>query len=319
MSFSNIVKQELASLHTDKSCCMLSELNALTQSCASLSLSGHGHMAIQFKTENVTVAKRIFILLKKRLEISGSPHFSSQNRFGGRRLYMIRLDPADTRKLMYALHMLHESENGDVFKGIPRRALTRKCCQISFIRGLFLGEGSVSSPEREHHLEFDCETETRAASVYSLLHRSGLTCGTMKRRNRYVVYMKRGDEISSLLGIMGASRAMLEYENLLAQRTLRRTVRHATICDNNNMVRQLSSAQRQIDAINTIKAADRFDELPEDIQQIAELRILHPELSIEEIGQLLSPPLGKSGANHRFRKITRLADTISHAQEVYMQ
>ena len=118
MSFSNIVKQELASLHTDKSCCMLSELNALTQSCASLSLSGHGHISIQFKTENVTVAKRIFILLKKRLEISGSPHFSSQNRFGGRRLYMIRLDAADTRKLMYALHMLHEGKNGDVFKGV---------------------------------------------------------------------------------------------------------------------------------------------------------------------------------------------------------
>ena len=98
---------------------MLSELNALTQSCASMTLHGGGRVSIAFTTENVSVAKRIFILLKKRLEINATPHFSKAARFGGRRICTIKLTQADTRKLMLSLHILHESEHGDVFRGLP--------------------------------------------------------------------------------------------------------------------------------------------------------------------------------------------------------
>ena len=183
MSFSTEVKQELASLHTEKSCCMLSELNALTQSCGSVSLLGQGRVSIIYRTENVTVAKRIFILLKKRLEIASTPHYYELNRFGGRKLYTIRLDTADTRKIMLSLHMISENGGNAVFRGIPRRAMTRKCCQTAFMRGLFLGEGSVSSPERDHHLEISCDSERRAGSVSKLLHQNGFSCSVTKRRN----------------------------------------------------------------------------------------------------------------------------------------
>jgi len=182
MSFSTEVKQELVSLRIEKSCCMLSELNALTQSCASMTLHGRGQVSIAFSSENVTVAKRVFILLKKRLEINATPHFNKVERFGGRRVCVIRLSQGDTRKLMLSLHMLHESEQGEVYRGLPRRALTRKCCQHAFLRGAFLGEGSVTAPEHGYHLEFVCNSEPRAQALSQLLTRCELDCAIMQRR-----------------------------------------------------------------------------------------------------------------------------------------
>ncbi|MBQ9300348.1 MAG: DNA-binding protein WhiA [Clostridia bacterium] len=303
MSLSSEVKQELVALHAEKSCCMFSELNALTQCCASMTLHGRGQVSIVYTTENVSVAKRIFILLKKSMEINSTPHFTKIRRFGGRRVCRIQLSIPDTRKLMYALHMLHESESGDVFRGIPRRALSRKCCQQAFLRGAFLGVGSIATPEHNHHLEFVCGNESRADSVAQLLRRNDLECRTEERRGAAVVYMKKGAQISTLLGLMGATRAMMRYENILAQRSLRENVMRATNCDHNNTVRQLNAAQKQIETIMLIKNSSHFSQLPEELRQVAELRIQHPESSMEEIGTMLSPPLGKSGVNHRFRKI----------------
>lgn len=311
MSFSSEVKQELVSLRPEKSCCMLSELNALTQTCASMTLLGRGQVSISYTTENVSVAKRIFILLKKRLEINATPFFTKAPRFGGRRVCVIRLSQSDTRKLMLSLHMLHESEHGEVFRGIPRRALTRKCCQQSFLRGAFLGGGSVTAPELDYHLEFVCESDNRAEAISQILTRCDLDCMIMMRRSTYVVYLKRSSQISTLLGLMGGSRAMMYYENLLAQRSLHENVIRATNCDHSNMKRQLSAAQSQVNAIETIIQAGQFDTLPDTLKIIAQLRLDNIDASIEQLGEMCDQPLGKSGVNHRMRKIMQIAQNLA--------
>ena len=307
MSFSTEVKQELVSLRIEKSCCMLSELNALTQSCASMTLHGRGQVSIAFSSENVTVAKRVFILLKKRLEINATPHFNKVERFGGRRVCVIRLSQGDTRKLMLSLHMLHESEQGEVYRGLPRRALTRKCCQHAFLRGAFLGEGSVTAPEHGYHLEFVCNSEPRAQALSQLLTRCELDCAIMQRRGAHIVYLKRSGQISTLLGLMGATRAMMHYENILAQRSLHESVLRATNCDHSNMLRQLSAAQRQISALRYLEARSLLAALPPALRETAELRLKNPDASLEQLGEMLDPPLGKSGVNHRLRKIMQYA------------
>ena len=312
MSFSSEVKQELVASRLEKSCCMLSELNALTQSCASMTLHGGGRVSIVYSTENVSVAKRIFILLKKRLEINATPHFFKSERFGGRRICNIRLSVDDTRKLMLSLHMLHESETGDVFRGIPRRALTRKCCQRAFLRGVFLGVGSVSAPEHStYHLEFICGSESRAQAIAQILTRCELDNAISHRRSSYVVYLKKSGQISTLLSIMGAVRAMMHYENVLAQRSLRESVTRTTNCDNNNMVRQLSAAQKQMRIIREISLRHSLTVLPPQLQTIARLRLENPDASLEQLGEMLEPPLGKSGVNHRMRKILGEAKRLS--------
>lgn len=307
MSLSAEVKQELVSLRPVKNCCVLSELNALTQCCGSMALHGRGQVSIVYTTENVSVAKRIFILLKKGLEINASPYFNKINRFGGRRVCRIALTLADTRKLMFALHMLHESEEGEVFRGIPRRALTRRCCQQAFLRGSFLGSGSVSNPGRNQHLEFVCGDEKRADAIVRLLERNELEGGTTQRRGSPVVYLKKGAQIATLLGLMGATRSMMHYENALAHRSVRENVLRATNCDHNNTVRQLNAAEQQITEIRALQSSGLFDSLPDDLRTLSEARLQHPELSLEELGALMSPPISKSGVNHRFRKLKQLA------------
>ena len=312
MSFSAEVKQELVGTRLEKSCCMLSELNALTQSCASMTLHGGGRVSIAYTTENVSVAKRIFVLLKKRLEINATPHFSKTPRFGGRRICIIRLTVEDTRKLMLSLHMLHESEQGDVFRGIPRRALTRKCCQRAFLRGIFLGEGSVSAPEHStYHLEFICSSESRAEAIAQVLTRCEIDSRISYRRNTYVVYLKQSSQISTLLGTMGAARAMMHYENVLVQRNLRESVTRTTNCDHNNMVRQLTAAQKQTAVIREISLKHSLNILPDSLQTVARLRLANPDASLEQLGEMLTPPVGKSGVNHRMRKIMEIAASLS--------
>ena len=307
MSFSTEVKEELSAKRLEKPCCMLSELNALTQFCGSMTLHGRGLVSISYTTENVTVAKRIFLLLKRRLEINAAPHFAKLPRFGGKRVCIIRLQPADSRKLMYALHMLHQQEGGEVFRGIPRRALTRKCCQQAFLRGAFLGAGSVTAPESSYHMEFVCDSEKRAETIMQLLRRSDMQCAVNPRRGASVVYMKHGAQISAFLGMSGAVRAMMRYENILAQRSLRESVMRSTNCDHNNMMRQISAAQKQIASIRALQRSSGIYSLPDDLREIALLRLQNPDASLEQLGEMLSPPLGKSGVNHRLRKIALLA------------
>ena len=129
----------------------------------------------------------------------------------------------------------------------------------------------------------------------------------MQRRGAHIVYLKRSGQISTLLGLMGATRAMMHYENILAQRSLHESVLRATNCDHSNMLRQLSAAQRQISALQYLEARSLLAALPPALRETAELRLKNPDASLEQLGEMLDPPLGKSGVNHRLRKIMQYA------------
>lgn len=314
MSFASEVKQEIASQKTDKACCMLSELTALTQCCGAMTLQGRGQVSLAYATQSVSVAKRVFILLKRRLEISASPHYTHEARFGGRRIYIIRLNQEDTRRLMLSLHMLHESDQGVFFRGIPRRALSRHCCRRAFLRGAFLGVGAMTAPEKDYNLEFVCDSTEKADAIRRILEKCGVDCGVRQRRGAQVVYCKKGDQIATVLGLMGAVRAMMRMENILAQRSLRAGVLRATNCDHNNMARQLSASRRQVEAIRRLSLERGLTALPPPLEKLARLRMANPDASLSQLGDMLSPPVGKSGVNHRMRQIMEIAGQTAGPQ-----
>ncbi len=198
-----------------------------------------------------------------------------------------------------------------MLRTLPRRTLTRKCCQRAFLRGAFLGVGFVTPPEKGYHLEFVCSTDQRAEAISRILTVCGYDSGIMIRRGRYVVYLKRSGQISALLGLLGASRAMLHYENLLTQRSLRENVKRITNCDTGNMKRQVSAAAAQVQAIETLLSHNAMDLLSPALREVAWLRLHHPDLSLEQLGQLLETPLGKSGVNHRLSRIMEIAAEYS--------
>lgn len=302
MSFSSQVKQELLRVRPEKHCCMLSELSALTQTCASLRLGGGGGVRIVYEVENTALAKRIFLLLKKRLEMTPTLEFTRYKRLGGRSACLLTLQRQDSRRLLIALGMLRESAVGEFFRGAPRSTLTRRCCQGSFLRGAFLGAGAMIDPEMGYHLEFSVN-DGRQDVLLGILEKSDLHAAVIKRRGKDVIYIKRGDDVADCLTMMGAHHAKMEMENIRIKRDSRNQANRASNCDQANLNKQLAAGQRQAAAITRYSLSHSLSGLPKELQEIARLRMLNPDLSLEQLGQLLSPPLGKSGVNHRLRKL----------------
>ena len=302
MSFSGDVKEELLNIQPEKPCCMLSELSALTQCCASLRLAGRGKIRVVYETENPALAKRIFLLLKRRMEITPQLEFNRHKRLGGRRLSILTVPEAESRRLLIALRMIQESESGPVYKGVPRAAMTRRCCRAAFIRASFLGGGSVTSPEQEYRLEF-VSSDTRSDTLIKMLAKSNIEGKTAKRRDGEIVYVRKGDDVVACLALMGAYRALLEMENTRISRDARNRANRARNCDEANLKKQLSAGEAQAQAIVAYSLAHSLSGLPQDLQEIGRLRMLRPDASLEELGQMLQKPIGKSGANHRMRKL----------------
>ena len=305
MSFSGDVKEELLRVQPEKPCCMLSELSALTQCCASLRLAGRGKVRVVYETENPALAKRIFLLLKRRMEITPQLEFNRHKRLGGRRLSILTVPEADSRRLLIALRMIQESESALVYKGVPRAAMTRRCCRASFIRASFLGGGSVTSPEQEYRLEF-VSSDTRSDTLIKILAKSNIEGKTAKRRDGEIVYVRKGDDVVACLALMGAHRALLEMENTRINRDARNRANRARNCDEANLKKQLSAGEAQAQAIVAYSLAHSLSGLPQDLQEIGRLRMLRPDASLEELGQMLQKPVGKSGANHRMRRLMEL-------------
>lgn len=307
MSFSGQVKEELQRVFPEKHCCMLSELSALTQTCASLRLSGRGRVRVVYETENPALAKRIFQLLKKRMEITPGLEFNRHKRLGGRRLSVLTVSETDSRRLLTALRMIQESEAGMVYKGVPRAAMTRRCCRAAFLRASFLGAGAVSSPEQGYRIEF-LSTETKTDTLLKILEKSGVEGHLSRRRDKDVVFIKKGDDVAACLALMGAHASLLEMENVRIRRESRNQANRARNCDEGNLKKQLSAGEKQARAIVGYSLAHSLAGLPKSLQEMGRLRMLHPEASLEELGQMLAKPLGKSGVNHRMRRLMALIE-----------
>ena len=308
MSFSSQVKKELFRIFPEKPCCMLSELSALTQTCASLRLSGRGRVRVVYETENAALAKRLLQLLKRRLGIVPSLEFNRHKRLGGRLLFILSVPEAESRHLLVALRMLQENEGGPVFKGVPRAAMTRRCCRAAYVRAAFLGSGAVSSPEKEYHLEFT-STGTRTETLTKILEKCGIPALITARREAQVVYLRKGDDVVNCLALMGAHASLLEMENIRISRDGRNRANRARNCDTGNLKRQISAGERQAQAIVRYSLAHSLAGLPREMQELGRLRMLHPEASLEDLGQMLASPLTKSGVNHRLRRLMALVET----------
>ena len=169
--------------------------------------------------------------------------------------------------------------------------------------GVFLACGSVTDPEKEYHLEFVLEDEAFAAALQRLIARFSLSAHLTKRRAMALVYLKGQSEITDMLSIFGAQSARFAMEDAYIRKELRNNANRAVNCDSANVQRAVTAASRQTEAIERVLAAKGRESLPPALRETAALRLAHPEMSLEELGRLCDPPVGKSGINHRLRKL----------------
>jgi len=183
--------------------------------------------------------------------------------------------------------------------------LHKTCCKKAFLRGIFLAFGMMMDPEKVYQLEINCSSKELSDYVIKLMSSFSINGKMIERRGRFVVYLKDGDEISSFLAVISADVSLLNLENVRVVKDVRNTVNRQVNCETANLQKSVSAGISQIEEIQWIDAHIGIDELPESLREIARVRLSHPEASLQELGTYLNPPVGKSGVNHRLRKLKK--------------
>ena len=308
-SFSARVRDELIRLPAGKSCCMLSEISALTQTSGHLAFRGGGSISVSYRLEDAGVARRLYQLLKKRLGVSPTLHFTQTSRLGGRKTCVLTLNGDDSRALLTALHMAETDENHQLHlkRTIPRHPMTRQCCRKAFLRGAFMGAGSVTNPERGYHLEWKAEDESLPRTMEKLLEKCDLPYHAYQRKGQQIIYLKGAQQIADMLALMGAGQSVLLFEETRVHKQVRAAAVRAANCDEHNGEKMLDAAQKQAETIRMLSLKQGLFTLPPALQKIARLRLENPDLSLKELGEMMDPPVGKSGINHRMRRLMEIA------------
>ena len=311
-SFSARVKAELIRLPAGKSCCMLSEISALTMTSGHLAFRGGGWLSVSWRLEDAGTARRLFLLVKKRLGVNPTLHFTQTSRLGGRRICVLSLNGEDARTLLNALHMTETDENGQVHlkRTVPRHPLTRQCCRKAFLRGAFLGAGAVTNPEKGYHFEWKSDDSHLPDMLEKLLGKCGLPFRVYTRKGQQVVYLKSAQHIADMLAMIGAGQSVLAMETIRVGKQVKAAAVRAANCDEHNGEKMLDAAQKQADTIRQISLKQGLFTLPPGLQAVARLRLEHPELSLKELGELMDPPVGKSGVNHRMRRLMEIGESL---------
>lgn len=315
MSFSSDVKDELARLEGASVCCQLAELAAVVSLGGTISLLGGGRMRLYVQSEHAAAARRVFLLFKHVFDAQSELLTLRHARLGGRNTYRLTLSGDEAAFVLEGCGILRQSENGHlgVRRGISKEVTARKCCKRAFLRGAFLACGSFANPEHEYHAEFVTQDEGFALTFVKFLHKNGLNAKTVARKGQYVVYLKEADALLDLLTLMGATRARAALEDVRIRKELRNQANRAVNCDSANLKKTADASDKQTEAIEYIRDHMGLDALPAPLREVAELRLSYREASLLELGEMMTPPMGKSGVNHRLRRLLALCDQLREA------
>lgn len=313
MSFSSRVKNEICRIEDQSFCCDLAELTAMIQVCGSIYVSGRQGLSLRINTENPGVARRMFSLFKRVYDAQVEIVIKKKQRLRkNNNYYLILSDNKKAIKILSDIGIIKGEGLGSLWINhtISQDIVEKRCCKRAYIRGAFLGAGSLSDPEKIYHLEIVTHNETYAISLCGLLNEFGLGARIIERKGNYVIYLKEGDHIVNLLNIIGAHSALLDLENIRIYKDMRNNINRIVNCETANLGKTINAALRQIDNIHYLRDKYGLSKLSLPLREIALLRINNPDSSLKELGEMLDPPIGKSGVNHRLRKIDKLAEDI---------
>ena len=314
MSFSGEVKEELSALISGGRHCRLAETAAVLSLCGKVMLTENGSCRVRVQTENLPIARKYFTLLRKAFNIRAE--VSVRRNRGARSCSVVVRDDREARRLLRDVCLL--DADGKVHERMSRihnQLLRQNCCRRAFIRGVFLAAGSVSDPEKSYHFEIACPTGTKAGQIQEILNRYRIDAKIVRRKKHYVVYVKEGSQIVDLLGLMGAHRSLMRLENVRIVKEMRNSVNRKVNCETANLNKTVSASVRQVEGIRYIDAVMGLHKLSADLEETARLRVAYPDRSLKELGDMLSPKVGKSGVNHRLRKLSIMAEKLREGKE----
>ena len=318
MSFSGEIKEELSKITDSSRHCRLAELAAIISGCGQIMIDEDDRYELEVRTENVCLARKYYSLVKKLFDIQAAVILRKNEYLTKSSTYHLVVDEhEDAVHILDAVCVL--DEDGFVREEVEysQLALLKKdCCRRAYIRGAFLASGSVSDPQKSYHLEIVCQQKERAQVLKQVLNELGMDARIVTRKKNDVVYLKEGEQIASFLGSIGATRHLFAMENVLILKEMRNNLNRQVNCETANLNKTVSAAVRQIEDIRYIEACGEFKNLPQNLREIAEIRLEYPDVSLKELGELLDPPVGKSGVNHRLRKLGEIAEKLRAAHQI---
>lgn len=290
MSFSSNIKQELNKNSN------LSNKKIVKQELVGYLISGNINIIknkeIRFSTESDYNINR-FSRLLTNLDIDHSIDIVGKN-------FVISLKIKD-------IDFVNLEEDNILINEIPDNEEEKK----AIIRGIFMGSGSINNPEKEYHLEMEITNKENMNIVLKLLLEFEIKAKNMETKNKYYIYLKDGEEISKFLALIGASKAVMKFEDIRIQKEMRGKVNRLVNCETANLNKTINASVEQIAAIRKLQETGEFKKLDENLKEIALLRLENPNMSLVELGKQLKEPIGKSGVNYRLKKIMEIANELS--------
>lgn len=310
MSFSGNVKKELCEQISPARHCQIAEISSIFSLCGKLTIDKRSEHTLKLQTESSILAKKVFLLLKQVFSVSAELTTISLAGKRKGKLYELFVPAEAVPDVLSACKLHSISAEGKEYAVLTAEAgiAGKSCCKRSFLRGAFLVSGSVTDPKKAYHLEFTVNEEEAGVFLCETLRSLELDAKVIPRKSHFVVYIKEGEQIVDLLNIMGAHVALMEYENVRILKDMRNTINRKVNCEAANISKTAKAAARQLEDIQYIRDTIGFELLAEGLKEIALLRVEYPEASLKELGEMLHPPVGKSGVNHRLKRLCDIAE-----------
>ncbi|MGL5695095.1 MAG: DNA-binding protein WhiA, partial [Peptostreptococcaceae bacterium] len=273
MSFSTETKNELARIMCEERDCSLSELSAIIKLSGTIQIAGYKKLNIKVTTELSSIARKVFKLLKQNFDINTTISVNKNQTLKRNNSYVLIVkSEMGAEILLRELGVLPDEDAFYPLNEVPKKLLKNEECIKSFLRGAFLGGGSISDPEKNYHMEFVTNSEDFASSLRDLINSLGFNSKIVSRKNNYVVYLKESEQISDLLSIMGAHNALFSLQNTKIVKEMRNNVNRIVNCETANLSKTVNAAVRQVENIRFIQDTIGISNLPENLQEIARLR-----------------------------------------------
>lgn len=307
MSFASEVKKELTQIEAD-SCCLKAETAAFIRMNGSLSFSNK-QWSLDVQTENAAIARRLYSNVKALYPYKVELLVRKKMRLKKNNVYICRIREGAIPLLEDLLILTGTFQ----FKNeISSTIIKKRCCQRAYLRGAFLAGGSVNNPETSsYHLEIFSIYKEHSEALVELLNSYHLNAKSIERKKGHIAYLKEAEKISDFLSLVGAHVSLMKFEDIRILRDMRNSVNRLVNCETANLNKTIGAAQRQVENIKFIEKTIGLDQLPERLQEIARLRVEHQDITLKELGEMVSGgTVSKSGVNHRLRKIEEIADNL---------
>lgn len=307
-SYSAEVRNELARIVDEQRCCKVAELASLMRMGGTMLIGGNNNLGIKFTTENAAVARKTLTLIKSGFHLKTEVVITRGRRLKKNNSYMIKVVPSPVVTELLSVLGIMRGDNLNVSS--DSSILRKACCRRAYLRGSFLGGGSVNKPEGDYHLELVTGNLDFGKTLMRMMKYFSLPVRLIERKNDYIVYLKDGDAIATFLKIIGAHNALLLFENVRVVKDMRNQVNRLVNCETANLQKTVNAAVRQVNCIKRIIKHKAFEKLPHLLQETAEIRLAYPHATLQELVDATAGRIGKSGINHRLRKLEQIAGEL---------